>query len=203
MIMKPWYLKLYGAGISIGTAVHVVTSRDRTVGLTTWAHNNHQGAIDIGDYALLCPGVRIDSATSVRIGPSTMLAAGVYVTDADWHDIYDRSLPIGVTKAVVLEENVWIGDGSIVCKGVTVGANTVVGAGSVVSKSLPANVIAAGNPAVVIKPLDPDMALIRRADLLADHEKLSQDVAELDQALRKDNSWLKWLRSLIAPGSED
>jgi hypothetical protein len=72
-----------------------------------------------------------------------------------------------------------------------------------VSKSLPANVIAAGNPAVVIKQLDPDMALIRRADLLADHEKLSQDVAELDQALRKDNSWLKWLRSLIAPGSED
>ena len=94
--------------------------------------------------------------------PAVCLAAGVYITDADWHDIYDRSKPIGNTQAVVLEENCWIGDGSIICKGVTIGRNSVIGAGSVVSRSIPANVIAAGNPATVIKPLDADKNLVTR-----------------------------------------
>jgi acetyltransferase-like isoleucine patch superfamily enzyme len=203
MIMKPWYLKLYGSDISFGDAVHVVTSRDRTVRLTTWAHDHGAGTINIGDYALLCPGVRIDSATSISIGTSTMLAAGVYVTDADWHGIYDRTRPIGSTKAIVLRDNVWIGDGSIVCKGVTIGENTIVGAGSVVSKSLPANVIAAGNPAVVVKQLDPDETLVTRQNLLAEHEKLSRDVDQLERTLRKTNSWWGWLRAMLAPTTRD
>ncbi len=203
MIMKPWHFKLFGDGIRLGEAVHVVTSRDRTVRLTTWAHEHGSGEIDVGDYALLCPGVRIDSATSIKIGKSTMLAAGVYVTDADWHGIYDRTRPIGTTRAVILEENVWIGDGCIVCKGVTIGANTVVGAGSVVTKSLPANVIAAGNPAAVIKQLDGSQPLVKREDLLAEHEKLNSEVTLLDQALRKNNSWLKWLRTVLAPRPDE
>ena len=203
MIMKPWYLKLYGSGICFGEAVHVVTSRDRTVRLTTWAHDDGAGSIEVGDFALLCPGVRIDSATSISIGRSTMLAAGVYVTDADWHGIYDRARPIGTTKAVVLQDNVWVGDGSIVCKGVTIGANTIVGAGSVVSKSLPTNVIAAGNPAVVVKQLDPNETLVTRQNLLAEHEKLSRDVDQLERTLRKGNSWWGWLRAILAPTSKD
>ena len=59
MIMKPWNLKLYGRGISFGTSVHVITAPDRNVRLTTWAMNEHQGQIDSGDAALICPGVRI------------------------------------------------------------------------------------------------------------------------------------------------
>ena len=50
--------------------------------------------------------------------------------------------------------NVWFGGGVIVCAGVTVGDNTVVGAGSVVTRDLPAGVLAAGNPARVIRKLD-------------------------------------------------
>ena len=203
LIMKPWYLHLYGTGITLGEAVHIVTSRDRTVRLTTWAHENGAGKIDVQDHALLCPGVRIDSATSVTIGRGTMLAAGVYVTDADWHGVYDRSKPIGTTKAIELAENVWIGDGATICKGVHIGANSIVGAGSVVTKSLPENVIAAGNPAAVVKQLDPSMSLTTRTDLLQDHVTLQRDVDLLDQALRKDNTWLKWLRTVIAPKSQD
>ena len=97
MIMKPWFLKLYGKGIRFGESVHVITARDRTVRLTTWAMNNHQGNIDVGDFVLLCPGVRIDSASLVTIGESSMLAAGAYITDADWHDLYDRTEAIGRT----------------------------------------------------------------------------------------------------------
>ena len=202
MIMKPWYLKIHGKGIGFGKAVHVVTSRDRTVRLTTWEHKDGHGHIEVADHALLCPGVRIDSATRVIIGESTMLAAGVYVTDADWHDLYDRSQPIGATEPVVLEENVWIGDGSTVCKGVRVGANTIVGTGSIVTKSLPANVIAAGNPAKVIRELDPDKPLRTRADMLCE-PGMADTFDQLERMLRKENTWWNWFRSLVKPTRAD
>jgi len=202
MIMKPWHLKLHGEHISFGNAVHVITAKDRTVRLTTWSHDAAGGQIDIGDYVLICPGVRIDSATHINVGSNTMLAAGVYLTDADWHDIYNRTRPIGRSAPIVLEDNVWVGDGSIICKGVHVGANTIIGAGSVVTKSLPANVIAAGNPAVVVRHLDDAATITRRQDLLSD-PKLDREIDLLEQMLRKDNTWRKWLRVCLRPNRRD
>jgi acetyltransferase-like isoleucine patch superfamily enzyme len=203
MIMKPWYLKLYGANIRFGEAVHDITARERTVRLTTWSHDDGVGEIAVKDYALLCPGVRIDSASRVEIGSNTMLAAGVYVTDADWHGIYDRPRPIGKTAPVVLEDNVWVGDGAVIGKGVTIGANSIVGAGAVVTKPLPANVIAAGNPAAVVRELDPNESMQRRQDLLADHHTLTRNIDLLEQMLRKDNSWWHYLRTKVAPTQDD
>ncbi len=202
-IMKPWNLRLHGACISFGIAPHVVTTRDRPVTLTTWAYGDYQGRIQVDDYCLLCPGTRLDSATKIHIGSNTMLAANVYITDADWHDIYDRSAPIGDTRPVVLEPNTWIGDSSIVCKGVTVGENSVIGAGSVVTGDIPANVIAAGSPARVIRPLDPDKTLRLREEMLKDEQKLSREIDDLDRYLHASNSWLGWLRSIVAPRNGD
>ena len=203
MIMKPWNLKLYGRKISFGTSVHVITAPDRTVRLTTWAMNEHQGQIDVGDAVLICPGVRIDSACAVTIGESTMLAAGAYITDADWHDVYDRTEAIGQTAAVTLERNVWIGDGAIVCKGVHIGENSVIGECSVVTKDIPANVIAAGNPAKPVKSLDIDRPLTTRQDMLANGVELAQHMDGLERWLRQDNTWWRWLRSKIAPNKHD
>ena len=59
-----------------------------------------------------------------------MFANSAYISDSDWHGIYDRALPVGQSKEVVLEDNVWIGDGAIVSKGVTIGENSIVGASS-------------------------------------------------------------------------
>ena len=59
-------------------------------------------------------------------------------------------------KPIVIGDNVWLGGGVVVCPGVTIGENTVVGAGAVVTKDLPANVVAVGNPARVIRHLDPE-----------------------------------------------
>ena len=203
MIMRPWNLKLYGKEIYFGTAVHIITAADRTVRLTTWAMNDHQGRIDIADAVLICPGVRIDSACHVSVGESTMLAAGAYITDADWHDLYDRTRPIGQTAPVVLERNVWIGDGAIVCKGVRIGENSVIGAGAVVTKDVPANVVAAGNPAKPVKKLDPGQTLKTRQHLLADGPALAQQMDALERWLRKDNTWWRWLHSIIAPRNND
>lgn len=58
-----------------------------------------------------------------------------------------------IASPVRIEDNVWIGGGAIINPGVTIGANTVVGSGSVVTKSLPGNVLAAGNPAKVIREI--------------------------------------------------
>ena len=46
-----------------------------------------------------------------------MFANGAYISDSDWHGIYDRALPVGKSLEVVLEDNVWIGDSAIVNKG--------------------------------------------------------------------------------------
>lgn len=202
-IMKPWYLKIHGANIRIGESPHIVTARDRRVTLTTWRFEEDQGQIDIGDYCLLCPGVRLDSACRIRIGNNTMLAASAYITDADWHDIYDRARPIGKRAPVVLGDNVWVGDSAIVCKGVSIGENSVIGAGAVVASDIPANVIAAGNPARVIRPLDPEQAIRRREDLLRDGPALDRQIDALDRYLLAPNGWLRWLRSIMAPKRGD
>lgn len=58
------------------------------------------------------------------------------------------------TAPVQIDDNVWIGARSIILKGVHIGARSIIAAGSVVTKDIPADVIAAGNPAKVIKNLD-------------------------------------------------
>jgi len=55
---------------------------------------------------------------------------------------------------MIIEDGVFIGMNSLVLKGVTIGARSVIGAGSVVTRSIPPGVIAAGNPARPVRPLD-------------------------------------------------
>jgi maltose O-acetyltransferase len=56
-------------------------------------------------------------------------------------------------EPITIGDNVWLGGGVIVCPGVSIGENTVVGAGSVVTKDLPANVVAVGSSARVVRAL--------------------------------------------------
>ena len=203
MVLKPWHVRLHGKCIRIGAAPHIIAAADRPVSLTTWSYEAHQGEIDIGDYVLICPGVRIDSAVSVRIGANCMLAANSYITDADWHDQYDRTQPVGVSAAVELGNNVWIGDGAMVCKGVSIGANAIVGARALVNRDVPANAIVAGNPARVVKMLDPQRPIRTRADLLRDPRALQTQLRDLDRYMLNPNGWWNWLRTLFAPNQSD
>lgn len=95
-------------------------------------------------------GSAITSFVSIEIGNNVMCGANTFITDSDWHPEDFRS---GTPKAVKIENNVWLGLNVVVLKGVTIGENTVVGANSVVTKSLPANVVAAGNPCKIIRTL--------------------------------------------------
>ena len=58
------------------------------------------------------------------------------------------------SATIVIEDDVWVGDHSIILKGVTIGTRSIIGAGSVVTKSIPTGCVAAGNPCKVIKKLE-------------------------------------------------
>ena len=201
--MKPWNLRIHGARIHVGDHVHIVTAGDRRVCLSVWEHKEMHGEIRIDDYALLCPGVRIDSAAGVTVGPASMIAAGAYLTDADWHGLYDRTALIGTARPIELGENAWIGDGATITKGVTIGTNAIVAAGAVVSRDVPDDVIVAGNPARVVKELDTTLARVTRRELFADPDGLARYNEELDRWLLKENSVAGWLRATFAPSRGD
>ena len=95
-------------------------------------------------------GTVIGCFDTIEIGNNVKCGANTLITDSDWHLDDPRA---EVPKTVKICDNVWLGEGSKVLKGVTIGENSVIGAGSVVTKSIPANVIAAGNPCKVIKQL--------------------------------------------------
>jgi acetyltransferase-like isoleucine patch superfamily enzyme len=147
---------------------------------------------------LITPGVRIMAAESIVIGDACMIAHGVYISDADWHGIYDRAEPVGNTKPVVLEDNVWIGDSAIICKGVTIGENSIIGAGAVVTKNVPPNSIFAGNPAKLVKTLE-NKEFNTRANFLEDPIKLAKDFDSLDRYSLGDNTLLNWIKSIVMP----
>ncbi|WNJ19757.1 acyltransferase [Pontibacter sp. G13] len=115
----------------------------------------YEGAeIRIGNNAGLS-GTVIGAAESVVLGDDVLCGANVLVTDFDWHPVDpNRRRERADSKPVVIEDNVWLGVNSIVLKGVRIGRNSVIAANSVVVKDIPANVIAGGNPAKVIKQLD-------------------------------------------------
>jgi acetyltransferase-like isoleucine patch superfamily enzyme len=103
-------------------------------------------------------GGSICAAKMITIGNRCLIGADVVICDTDFHSIdpthrrnpetaYEKAMP------VMIGDNVFIGTKAIILKGVTIGENSVIGAGSVVVRSLPANVIAAGNPCKIIRQL--------------------------------------------------
>jgi carbonic anhydrase/acetyltransferase-like protein (isoleucine patch superfamily) len=131
-----------------------------------------------------------------------MIASNAYITDSDWHDIYDR-ISIGKTAPIHIEDNVWIGDSAIVCKGVTIGENSIIGAGAVVVDAIPPNCVAAGNPARVVKQLDTSKTITTRAQWFSNPDKLFKDFDKADKELLGENSFFHWLRYLLFPSTRD
>lgn len=116
-------------------------------------------AIFLGDHSGMTGGAIIARSKTIRIGARCMLAPGVTILDSDFHiawppDRRHNTWETDIDKDVTLEENVWVGMGCIILKGVTIGKNSVIAAGSVVVNSIPPNCLAGGNPAKVLKRMD-------------------------------------------------
>ncbi len=201
-VMRPWHVELHGSPIEIGCNATLIATSDQKIRFSVWPRLPENGRISIGDHVIISPGVRLSAAEEIIISSNSMIANGVYITDSDWHGIYDRITP-GRPQPVHLEENVWIGDSAIICKGVSIGKNSIIGAGAVVVSDIPPNCVAAGNPARVLKHLDPQEKLTTRAQFFEDPKNLDEDVLKLERYLLADNSFFKWLRVLFFPRRGD
>ena|GEM_PF-572829 len=100
-------------------------------------------------------GTSIVSMSQVTIGSRVLMAPNVVIMDTDGHVLFanpedPKALP--TTYPVVIEDDVWIGYGAVILKGVTLGQGCVVGAGAIVTKSVPPKAIVVGNPSRVIVP---------------------------------------------------
>ena len=130
--------------------------------------NCDKGKISIGERSFIGEDSRIYAVLNVTIGDNVQIAHNVNIYDSNIHSLNPKkrqqefivNTTQGFTQIndwreqeVIINDNVWIGAGSFIMKGVSIGENTIIGAGSVVLKSLPPNVMAAGNPAKIIKPL--------------------------------------------------
>jgi maltose O-acetyltransferase len=108
------------------------------------------GRIEIGSNVFINYAASLSAHRLVRIGDGCQLGSYACLMDNDYHRVEDRSQP-GQSDPIVLGNNVWLGVRVIVLKGVTIGENAVIGAGSVVTRDIPANCLAAGVPAKVIR----------------------------------------------------
>ena len=117
---------------------------------------SHGGKVQIGNNVGMsspCIWVR----NSLTIGNNVNIGGNCIIMDNDVHQInyIERKANKGKVKSapIIIEDDVWLGANVIVLKGVTIGARSIIGAGSVVTKSIPADCLAVGNPACVIKSL--------------------------------------------------
>lgn len=125
-----------------------------------------EGKVLLGDYSKLGQGTKILCVDKVEIGDYTAIATNVTIVDNNNHPInpefrqYMRTTPHNSEarswgysdhKPIIIGKNCWIGSDVRIQKGVTIGDNSIIAACSVVTKDVPANCIAAGNPAKIVK----------------------------------------------------
>ncbi|MDQ8185721.1 sugar O-acetyltransferase [Pelagicoccus sp. SDUM812002] len=114
-----------------------------------YGYNIHLGKAFYANFGCVmldvCP---IKIGDSVKFGPNVHLYTAAHPIDPE-----ERATFKEFGRPITIENKVWIGGGSIVVPGVTIGEGTTIGAGSVVTKSIPPRVVAAGNPCRVIREL--------------------------------------------------
>ena len=155
--------------LQLGPGV-VITGRLHLVGKTTLSVGAHSvirqtmrvdggGRVTIGKHTRINGDCWIGARTTVTIG-DWCLVSDCAIFDNDFHNVLprERHLPPApdVAAPVHIGDNVWIGTRALVMKGSVIGADSVVGAGAVTRGSVPAGVVVAGNPAVVVRKFDDD-----------------------------------------------
>lgn len=144
------------------------------------------GSVTIGDYALIGPRVLIQAIKKIEIGRFAYIGPDVLIIDSNHHSIYamDRMLDElavdkgisglnAVSKPIKIGNHAWIGRRAMIFKGVTIGDRAIVGAGSVVTHDVPADSVAAGNPATIVKKID--QKPINPDDIVTPEEILKMD----------------------------
>jgi maltose O-acetyltransferase len=141
------FLKSY-EGVNMIPRITIEYGRHLSIGRHVFINTN----------CTILDGAPVTIGDCVAIGPNVMLlTAGHsivpeerYIVDPDTGEFIEAR---SINKPITIEEHCWLGAGTIVLGGVTIGAGTTVAAGSVVTRSLPARVLAGGSPARVIREI--------------------------------------------------
>ncbi|MEV0919779.1 sugar O-acetyltransferase [Streptomyces sp. NPDC049967] len=127
-----------GEGAHIRPPLYVDYGTYITVGEDTFINYNLT-ALDVAPITI---------GRDCQIGPNVQLLTPTHPVEPE-----PRRDKLEAAKPITIGDNVWLGGGAIVLAGVTIGDNSVIGAGAVVTKDVPANVVAVGNPARVIRSI--------------------------------------------------
>lgn len=129
------------------------------------AYDCHNGVrfepkIIIGDNVGINFDCHIACINKIQIGNGVLIASKVFITDHFHGEITygGISLPPAHRKLfsrgpVIIQDNVWVGEGVVIMPGVTIGRNSIIGANAVVTRDVPDNVVVGGNPARIIKSI--------------------------------------------------
>ncbi|MGY3926923.1 sugar O-acetyltransferase [Aeromonas simiae] len=110
--------------------------------------------IHLGEQCFFNFNVTILDVCEVHIGHHVLLAPNVQIYTATHSmDYRDRRRWEAFGQPVRIGDDCWIGGGAILCPGVTIGPRSIIGAGAVVTKDIPADSVAVGNPARVVRTL--------------------------------------------------
>ncbi len=143
-----------------------------------------EGTVTVGAYTVL-NGTYLVCNKSIRIGNHCLIAWGSVLTDT-WLDVdasvsldarrrillaaaadpLRRLLPVAEPQGVTLEDNVWVGFDAVVLPGVTLGRGAVVGSKTIVRESVPAYAVLVGDPARIVRYLEPDDTDEKRREAL-------------------------------------
>ena len=145
--------------ISIGENFHSLQNL-RIEAWDEYANQKFLPEIIIGNNVCFNTDVHIGCINKVVIGDNVLLASRIFISDHSHGDISSEALALPpiqrqlVSKGpVIIEDNVWIGEGVSILANVTIGKNSIVGTNAVVTKSFAANSVIAGNPARLIRTL--------------------------------------------------
>jgi acetyltransferase-like isoleucine patch superfamily enzyme len=145
--------------ISIGQNFSAL-DRIRIEAIEKYQNQKFSPEIIIGNNVGFNSDIHIGCINKIDIGNNVLLASRIYISDHSHGEVNVDALKLPPNErnliskgAVIIEDNVWIGEGACILPNVTIGKNSIIGANAVVTKSFPANSVIAGIPAKLIKTL--------------------------------------------------
>jgi len=156
------YVWNHGQIIFKGKVIIHSSFKSNSIGMTKpFSIYTHRGGTVIVGHNVGFSGVSIHCRGFIQIGDNTIIGANSFIWDHDFHELdyiarLNKSGDIK-TLPVMIGNNVFIGEGCRILKGVTIGDRSIIGTGSIVTKNIPSDEIWAGNPARFVKKINRKM----------------------------------------------
>lgn len=173
-----YYLKIMSVSIGVNYSIkgipYIRNEGKITIGANFRANSGKNNNPIGGDTILRVitkPGAQLNIGNNVGISNSTLfctqkiviedsvlIGGGCRIWDTDFHSIDPiiraNKEDEGISKPIIIKKNAFIGGGSVILKGVTIGENSIIATGSVLTKIVPKNQLWGGNPAKFIRNLN-------------------------------------------------